>query len=478
MKAKDLLSKDLSKARANALEDIEQDSDNPEKEDQVTAAYENISKKLDSIRNGIHVDESEESEGSKAPDDSDEPELEEWKGPKPPKLESEEPEEDEHELRKVNLRNLEDDLEEPEGEDDKESNESDESKESKVEKSSAKTEKDWKPVENDPLDDEDVKEEPFSSAQASADKEEQEESDDMEADLEKDEPLKEAEVVEKNTEKAEDEEMTANEKPEDKESGGQDEIDGPDTLDDLADESPLARGSGNEPVGESRKDEPALSNEPEEEDYAIPNLKGSRQTGGNIGYNAHPQRESFGQSYSPKGNNMDGNDPNNFFSQHQPQPAKRANKFHLLVLVVIGIIVIGFTVYILKGGFGDINLGTSPSPSPSPVEATPLPTPTPTPEPEVDRGAFTVKVLNGTTTSGLAGKVRDKLKELGYKTATPGNNSKTDIEQTEIRIKEGTESAALFERLKLDLAPDYEAKEGEKLDEKAAYDAEVIIGAK
>ena len=148
-----------------------------------------------------------------------------------------------------------------------------------------------------------------------------------------------------------------------------------------------------------------------------------------------------------------------------------------LVLIVIGVAVIGFTVYILKGGFGDINIGSVASPSPSPT-ATPEATPTPTPEPEVNRGDFTVRVLNGTSTSGLAKTVSDKLREAGFKTAAPGNAEEKDVEQTEIRVKEGTASAALFERLKLDLAPDYDAKEGEKLDEKTKHDAEVIIGAK
>lgn len=469
MKAKDL--------RGKNVEDIEQDSDNPEKEDQVTAAYENISKKLDSIRNGINVDESDESEGSRAQDDSDEPELEEWKGPKPPKLESEEPEEDEHELRKVNLRNLEDEKEEPEAADEskgskaaedeeiddlegpEEAAEEEEAEDEKEpEENDMKDKKDWKPVVDDPLDDEDAKEEPPSSAEASADNEEEEESDDMEADLEK----------------AKGEEVTANEKPGDKESGGQDEIEsGPDTLDDLADENPLARGSGNEPVEESFKDEPAL-NEPEEEDYSIPNLKGSRQTGGSIGYNAHPQRESFGQSYSPKGNNMEGNDPNNFFSQHQPQPAKRANKFHLLVLVIIGIIVIGFTVYILKGGFGDINLGTTqPSPSPS-ATATPEPTPTPTPEP--DRAQYKLKVLNGSGKTGLAASVSSKLKELGYQTEKTGNATNSAFTQTIVRVKPSLES--FIPQIIQDLTPDFDAAGNASLKDSDTVDIEVILGAK
>lgn len=406
-------------------------------EDKVAAAYENISKKLESIRSGKDPEESEESNESDESKDKEDEELEEWKGPKPKEPhesnESEEPEE--HELRKVKLHNLEDVEEKPEDEE----QDDDEDEEPKVPPASRgervaqaddEEKKDWEPKEDDPLDEDDTNEE---------------------IDLEKED--KHEEPVEK---EATQEDAKLDGKDEESEEVDKSE---PDTLDDLTKES---------------------SFEGTPDDYPIPHLKASRQKGSNIGYNAPQQRESYGESYSPKSRYMDGNDPNNFFSSHNQssQTPKRANKFHLLVLIIIGVVVIGFTVYVLKGGFGDIQLGgTQPSPSPS-ATATPEPTPTPTPEPEIERGDFTIRVLNGTSTSGLAAKVRDKLKETGYKTATPGNAKDSDVAQTEIRVKEGTESATLFERLKLDLAPDYEAKEGEKLDAKAAYDAEVIIGAK
>jgi chemotaxis protein histidine kinase CheA len=443
VKAKDL--------RGKNIEDIDETSEEPkEEEDAVAAAYENISKKLESIRKSKEEDDDDEAVVAEV---SEEIELEEWKGPKPPQLNHvNEPEEDEEDIKKVNLRNLDSDTPKKDEEEDA-IDPLDEDEEPLAVKEK------WMPKENDPLDeeeeiaeeDEDKKEEAEEIEEVEQDdKEEETAVDDSEAKSERTERFE----AEKNFSDDEtDLELPARKAPQ------------PDTLDDLAEEvhhnKPMTGGSG------------------EDDDYYIPNLKGSRQETGELGYNTPSQREGIGQSYSPKGNYMEGNDPNNFFSQHsQPQAPKRANKFHLLVLVLIGIGVIGFTVYILKGGFGDINLGTTePSPSPS-AAATAEPTPTPTPAPEIEKADFTVKVLNGTTTSGLAGKVRDKVKELGYETATPGNNSDTDVEQTEVRVKEGTESAALLQSLIADLAPDYEAIAGDPLDDKAAYDAEVIVGAK
>ena len=472
MKAKDL--------RGKNIEDIDDATGEPREDDAVAAAYENISKKLESIRSGKSADDSGEPEKDETDEPAGEVELEEWKGPKPPVLTRDEPEEEEYELKKVNLRNLEDD-EETKGkkEDEEEAIEDLEDEDEKNDKGDVEDEKEWEPKADDPLDDE-----------ADEDENEKEEIEDKEEMSAKDvdpEPtvVGEEEIEEKESLHSEIRrpEASESELPEDRDIKRGEE---PDTLDDLAEESPFAQRNENRrsEVEELPYNQDAApyaegkDKDQEEGDYAIPSLKGPRQEGGNMGYNANPKGESVGQSYSPKGNYMEGNDPNNFFSQHQPQTPKRANKFHLLVLVIIGVAVIGFTVYILKGGFGGINLGTTqPSPSPS-ATATPEPTPIPTPEPEVNRGDFTIRVLNGTSTSGLAKTVSDKLKETGYKTANPGNASDNDVEQTEIRVKEGSESATLFERLKMDLAPDYDATEGEKLDEKSANDAEVIVGAK
>jgi hypothetical protein len=175
--------------------------------------------------------------------------------------------------------------------------------------------------------------------------------------------------------------------------------------------------------------------------------------------------------------NMQGssNDPNNFFSQHsQNQPVKRANKFHLLILVLIGIAVIGFTVYILKGGFGEIGLSGQPSPSPSPVEQSPSPTPTPTPEP--DRAQYKVRILNGSGKTGLAKTVSDKLKELGYQIDKTGNATNSAFTQTIVRVK--AEDESVIAQIIKDLAPEFEASGNTSLKDNDAADIEVILGAK
>lgn len=472
MKAKDLRGKDV--------EDLDAGQD----DDQVAAAYENISKRLESIRNGKSTDDSDESKES---DESEveakeEPELEEWKGPRPPKKESEE-----HNLKKVNLKNLEDEEDEIDPLDDVD----EVSKDGKVSKGEEiedeeEVKKEWEPKENDPLDEEEEGVKGRGGEDAKGDEEGLEESNESE-----DKEPEERESESLHSEMRRPVESGPADMPEDRDRVARKDAESeretlpePDTLDDLAAESPFGRKEEDSDEGaKDRGDEDELpyhKDSDEEDEYSIPNLKGPRQDPAHMGYNANPQRESVGQSYSPKGSYMEGNDPNNFFSNHPGQPPKRANKFHLLVLVVIGIAVIGFTVYVLKGGVGGINLGTSTeaSPSPSSATATPEATPTPTPQPEVERGNFTVRVLNGTSTSGLAKTVSDKLKEAGYKTAAPGNAEDSDVAQTEVRLKEGTQSAALFERLKLDLAPDYEAIKGENLDSKSKNDAEVIVGAK
>lgn len=486
MKAKDLRGKNIED-----IEDVNK-SDSGD-EDAVSAAYENISKKLESIRGGNEVEEEiEVTEDTKGSKDSEEEEIElkEWKGPRKPTKEDfveVEEEEDTHELRKVKLHNLEEPKDEKEEEDEDEIDPLDEDTEgtevSKViedldeESHLAKASRDkWEPEKNDPLDDEDDEVSKGSDvpkvskaeelddeahfAKASRDEDETAfESDNLElpgkdrresevSDMPEDVDRFESEV------KSDDDEAH---------SAGASRDESPDSLDDLAEEKPQRTLS-----------------DMAEDDYFIPKLKASGQREGDLGYNAHPQRSGLGESYSPKHNNMEANDPNSYFSQHQPQAPKRANKFHLLILVVIGVAVIGFTVYILKGGFGELNIGSTASPSPSPsVEAPPIPTPPPTPEPEIEKGDFSVRVLNGTSTSGLAKTISDKLKGEGYKTSGTGNAPDgDDVAQTQIRVKEGTESAMLFESLKADLAPDYEATQGDDLAKSATYDAEVVIGAK
>lgn len=172
----------------------------------------------------------------------------------------------------------------------------------------------------------------------------------------------------------------------------------------------------------------------------------------------------------------------NFSPADRPQefhgaPSKKSNKLHLLILGLIGLAVIGGTVFLLKGlEIPNIPfLSQAPTPTPTP-EPTPTPVPTPTPEPEIDRTQFKIRVLNGTPKTGFASEIRDKLKAKGYQIDRVGNATNSAFPQTVIRLKES--AASLSAQLIKDLAPDLEAQEGGILKANDAADAEIILGAK
>ncbi len=141
------------------------------------------------------------------------------------------------------------------------------------------------------------------------------------------------------------------------------------------------------------------------------------------------------------------------------------NKLHLLILVVIGLVVIGVTVYLLKSNFTFPSsiIKSSPAPSSTPITATPEPSPTP---PSVDRSKFNIRVLNGTPTSGLAASEAAKLKGLGYKIESTGNATNSAFTKTQVRAKPTLDS--LIAQLITDLSSDLKAND--------TSDAEVILG--
>lgn len=156
-----------------------------------------------------------------------------------------------------------------------------------------------------------------------------------------------------------------------------------------------------------------------------------------------------------------------------PPPRKGTSKLHLVVLLFIGVAVIGGTVYFLKTQFKPNSQVVSETTQATP---TPTPAPTPTPEPEANRADFKVQVLNGTTTSGLAGEITTKLTELGYQTIKGANAPKQDYEQTLISVKEGQE--VLLKTLIKDLSSQFEASAGPTLKAADSLDAQIILGKK
>lgn len=109
------------------------------------------------------------------------------------------------------------------------------------------------------------------------------------------------------------------------------------------------------------------------------------------------------------------------------------------------------------------------------VTPTPSPTATPTPtEAPFDRSSASVRILNGTDKSGAAGALGKDLEKLGWKVAGTGNAPKKGVLQTEVRAKEGSESAA--EALVKDLSSNYKATISANLKDTDKADVEIIIG--
>lgn len=153
--------------------------------------------------------------------------------------------------------------------------------------------------------------------------------------------------------------------------------------------------------------------------------------------------------------------------------ATGSNKLHILILIVIGIVVIGATVYLLRGTF---KLGSSGSNATPQVSSSPTPTPTPTPTPiAIDRSKFKIRVLNGSGKSGLAASVSSKLKDLGYQIERTGNATNSAFEVTQVRAKDS--AVDLIAQLILDLAPDFKAaSSSSSLKSSDTSDGEVILG--
>lgn len=157
--------------------------------------------------------------------------------------------------------------------------------------------------------------------------------------------------------------------------------------------------------------------------------------------------------------------------------SSRGSSSKLMFLILLAAILLVVSGVFL---FKDQMLSVLGQGTPSPVEITSTPTPSPmitvTPTPSFDRSSSKVRVLNGTTKAGAAATLGKQLEELGWEILETGNALKKGVLQTEVRAREGSESAT--EALIADLASDYKATVSSNLNKTDKADLEVIIGEK
>ena len=148
-------------------------------------------------------------------------------------------------------------------------------------------------------------------------------------------------------------------------------------------------------------------------------------------------------------------------------------KVALIIIVgIIAALIIGGTMIARRNKTSEATI----TPTPSFVE--PTEEPTPTPEEEADIATFNVKVLNGTSTAGLAAKVKTQLETAGFTVSSVGNADKKDYQQVVIQAKT-TVPSSVTDTLKATLAKTYPVSSSvEELDDSDEDDIVVIVGMK
>lgn len=153
----------------------------------------------------------------------------------------------------------------------------------------------------------------------------------------------------------------------------------------------------------------------------------------------------------------------------------------IIPIIVIALIFLGTLLFkdqifakfkdVQQQGVSGIFASATPTPTPSPI-----PTATPTPTPSFSKSDIQVRVLNGTTVTGAAKTLADKLKTAGWTILTTGNNKDQTISQTIVSGKIGKDD--VIEAMVADLVGDFEATIGAVLKETDKADLEVVIGKK
>ncbi|MEK7617386.1 MAG: LytR C-terminal domain-containing protein [Patescibacteria group bacterium] len=151
--------------------------------------------------------------------------------------------------------------------------------------------------------------------------------------------------------------------------------------------------------------------------------------------------------------------------------SRSGKKMPFLLGIAIIILILGGLFYFLKA-----RPKASVEPSPSSATIAEESTPQPSPTPEFDRSKYTLRVLNGTSTQGLAASTSAKLKDLGYNIERTVNATNSAFLKTIIRVKPNLEE--LLENLLKDLAGiDIEGEEGPELKDSDTSGGEVILGS-
>lgn len=159
------------------------------------------------------------------------------------------------------------------------------------------------------------------------------------------------------------------------------------------------------------------------------------------------------------------------------RPKSRRFIYIVVVLLIIGGSGVLLGRSTLKNRLTQMFGGSKEGNTPSPAKIV-LQSPTPIPSPVFDRSKFGVRVLNGTSQTGAAGTLADKLKTQGWQIVDkPANATNSAFAFSQVRVKINADPQ-LAPKLVEDLSPSFQASVSADLKDSDTASAEVIIGKK
>ena len=158
-----------------------------------------------------------------------------------------------------------------------------------------------------------------------------------------------------------------------------------------------------------------------------------------------------------------------------PIENEKANYLWIIIptALLVGALVGGLITY-----FSGISKLQTVENSPTPVVSIePKASPSASPSASIKRSEIKLQVLNGSGTSGFAGKAKTYLEGLGYKDVAVGNAVSSDFAETEIQIKDNVEE--FLDTITTDLSKNYTvAKDTKTLTASSKYDVVITLGKK
>lgn len=238
------------------------------------------------------------------------------------------------------------------------------------------------------------------------------------------------------------------------------------------------------PMSSSKKDEKKTESKPQKEESADEEKKAEELTAVLNDLEKSSPEPEFPETHEKKSPAV----PGPVETKEKRGSGAKGILFLVVLLLLLVAVGVGFYTLFTRAKDAEEEAMKAPTPAPAFIQptseepATPVPstspeeaTPSATPAADVDMKDIKVRIENGTTIAGEAGRWKTFLEDAGYTVVSVGNSS--DQTQTETIIRANAKGQPFVSKLIEDLKEKAEASESEtSLSESTTYDILVTIG--